>query len=83
VTIDTMWTDANSQAASAEGWDVFDVDGTGYFEIQKVDEVELFDSDEEAINFVRMQAAASASAFYRAALTIHDWYAAHFERPVP
>jgi hypothetical protein len=83
VTLNTVWTDTDSHAASADGWDIFDVDGRGYFEIQKIDEVELFDSDEEALNFVRMQAADSASAVYQAALTIHDWYATHCARPIP
>jgi hypothetical protein len=79
----TIWTDTNSEAASAEGWDIFDVDGRGYFEIQKIDEVELFDSDEAAVNFVRMQAFDSAHTFYHAALAVHDWYASHYTRPTP
>jgi hypothetical protein len=83
VTLNTILTEVDSESASVEGLDIVDVDRRGFFEIQKIDDVELFDSDEEAVNFVRSQAFASVSRFYRAALTIHDWYAAHIERPVP
>ncbi len=43
--------------AHREGWDIFDVDSSGYLEIQRLDEVEIFDSDEEARTWVKNQAA--------------------------
>lgn len=29
------WTDAHSEASTNEGWDIFDVNGSGYLEIQR------------------------------------------------
>jgi hypothetical protein len=78
----TEWPDRYSRLATREGWDIFDVDGAGYFEIQKDDCLEKFWSDDEAIDFVRAKAAAG-SAVHRTALTIHEWYEARGGRPVP
>jgi formaldehyde-activating enzyme involved in methanogenesis len=33
-------------------WDVFDVDNTGFLQIQKDDEADLFSSDYEAVGYV-------------------------------
>jgi hypothetical protein len=81
MTTEIEWSDANSAAASLEGWDVFDVDGRGYFEIQKVDDLNVFESDEDAVEHVRRKAATSSEEYYRVALEIHDWFLAHQKRP--
>ena len=75
------WTDAHSVAATNEGWDIFDVNGSGYLEIQRVDELDVFDSDEEAVRFVRHNANAGSDERYLIALTIHEWYAGNATRP--
>lgn len=55
----------------AEGWGLFDVDASGLLEIQRLDEAEVFGSDEEAVGFVRALASAG-SAMHVAALAQHD-----------
>lgn len=33
----------------SKGYDIFDFDGTGMLEIEKIDEMYMFDSDEDAV----------------------------------
>ena len=33
----------------SRGYDIFDFDGTGMLEIEKIDEMNVFDSDEDAV----------------------------------
>ena len=33
----------------SRGYDIFDFDGTGMLEIEKIDEMHMFDSDEDAV----------------------------------
>ena len=33
----------------SRGYDIFDFDGTGMLEIEKIDEINMFDSDEDAV----------------------------------
>jgi hypothetical protein len=54
-----------------EGWALFDWDGTGLMQIQRIDQDGAFASDDEAIAFVRQQAEAG-SASHATALIAHD-----------
>ena len=81
---ESQWTAVHSTAASKEGWDIFDVDGAGYFEIQKIDEANRFASDEEAVRFVGQRAAAASrtnTSHHFVALSIHRWYVENRKRP--
>lgn len=49
------WTKDDSAAAYAEGWDIFDSDERG-LEIERVDELGVFGSDQEAVEFVSVRA---------------------------
>lgn len=71
------WTRRDSAHASAEGWDLFDVDGTGLLEIERVDEHERFTWDDEAVDYVRRRAMGRRP-LHRKALRIHR----HFQRAV-
>jgi len=63
--------------AQREGWKLYDNDGLGYLQIQRVDDAEVFDQDADAIDFVI--AKASTSAIHRHALTLHTGYAPMIE----
>jgi hypothetical protein len=52
----TKWTKDMDRAAWAHGWGIFDVDGRGILQIQRLDSVGMFASDEEAVAYVREQA---------------------------
>lgn len=52
------------------GWALFDYDGTGLKQIQRVDDTDLFDTDEEAVEYV-MEMAASGSQKHLDALAEH------------
>ncbi|MEY2153069.1 hypothetical protein AB7849_19345 [Rhodanobacter sp. 115] len=62
---------ASSKNNMAEGWDLWDVDGTGMLEIQRVDEANVFATDQEAVLCVRLKAALG-SVRHRQAAAIHD-----------
>ena len=51
---DAEWVEAIIEECGVEacerGWDVFDFDGTGMLEVTKIDEVYLFEDDEEAVS---------------------------------
>lgn len=48
-----LWTEEHRQHASAQGWGVFAIDGDeDMLEIQRLDEADIFDSDEDAYAFV-------------------------------
>ena len=50
------WTEEYQKESMSEGWGVFAVDGNvNHLEIQKVDEMEVFDSDAEVINFLKSE----------------------------
>jgi hypothetical protein len=53
------WTAADSATATAEGWDLFDYDGTGLRQIQRDDGADLFESDDAAISHVISRAGVS------------------------
>jgi hypothetical protein len=74
------WPAHYSLIATREGWDIFDLDGAGYFEIQKDDCREKFWSDGAALSFVRKKAAAGSD-LHRTALRIHQWYQSRGGRP--
>ncbi|MBK5051706.1 hypothetical protein IQ289_25325 [Burkholderia sp. R-70006] len=65
-----VWTAGDCQAADRDGWNLFDVDGSGYHEIQRDDEANRFASDAEAIEFVQQQAKAGDAVAVKA-LKIH------------
>ncbi|ABO60221.1 hypothetical protein Bcep1808_7344 (plasmid) [Burkholderia vietnamiensis G4] len=50
------WTSEDCAIADVQGWNIFDVDGTGYLEIQKDDEAQVFESDDDAVAYVRERA---------------------------
>ncbi len=54
-TIDvSKWTDEHSTEANYQGWNLFAIGGNPTrLEIQRVDELEVFESDEDALSFVR------------------------------
>jgi hypothetical protein len=58
----SKWTDAHSEEADYQGWNLFAIDGNqSKLEIQKVDELEVFESDSDALEFVRAWANATDS----------------------
>lgn len=68
-----VWTDADSRAAAAEGWDVFAVSGMvdrNHLAIQRLDETGRFGSDEEAIWHVYNEAVRKRSALHRKAMAV-------------
>lgn len=72
----TTWTDADSQAASLEGWDIWDSEGSqnGPWQIQKFDDTEeaaeqgfgILAEDTDSWVLVRTQAAAGSPLHQRA-----------------
>lgn len=58
-----QWTDAHEQEARAQGWTLFVLgnDEANHLEIQRVDELDYFDTDEEAIKFVEEHAKIESS----------------------
>jgi len=52
------WTNEHSIAASAEGWNMFDYNSMGLLEIERCDESDVFSTDQEAIDFIRLRASA-------------------------
>jgi hypothetical protein len=47
------WTDTEKAIAQAQGWDVFAIDGDqSRLAIQRIDELAIFESDDDAVNFV-------------------------------
>jgi len=53
-----VWTKEFDDQATAEGWNVFTVDSgqhKGKLRIQRIDAMDTFKSDAEAVNFVRQQ----------------------------
>jgi len=54
------WALPDYEAATAEGWGLFDVDSTGFFEIQRLDEHTPFDNDDAALNYVIAQGASGS-----------------------
>jgi len=50
------WTQEHSDAAVAQGWDLFDYDTRGLWQLQRHDEAGVFETDDEAIEFVREMA---------------------------
>jgi hypothetical protein len=65
------WTNADSAAAVAEGWAIFERGGDGTLEIQLDDEAAIFANDAEAQLFVADKARAGSDLHQRA-LTIHN-----------
>lgn len=55
----------------AEGWALFDFDGTGLMQIQRVDEDDVFPDDAAALRFVSFRAQAGSPA-HAAALAQHE-----------
>lgn len=71
------WTEADQQQAFDEGWGVFDIDSTGYLEIQRLDEAEIFSSDEEARSYVYNE----TSTLHALAISIVKTSQKHRKRP--
>lgn len=68
-----VWTDADSRAAVAEGWDVFSVQGMvdrNHLAIQRLDEDERFEDDAHAIWHVYTKAVRERSELHRKALAV-------------
>jgi len=60
ISLTPCWSKEDSAAAQEQGWDLFATssEGKGVSSIQRHDEAELFESDNQAVEFVRAQAAA-------------------------
>lgn len=56
-----------------EGWDLFDIDSTGILEIQRDDEAGIFESDEDAVSYVRAKAWAGSKR-HQWSLRAHDTF---------
>lgn len=54
-----------------KGWDLFDVNGSELYEIQRDDEMAIFASDDDAIDHVRKHAALGSKRHIEA-LAVHD-----------
>lgn len=50
------WTKEHRAKAQSEGWDLFNYDGRGLLQIQRIDELEVFESDGAAVDFVSKKA---------------------------
>ena len=64
------WTRRDAARAQRQGWDVFDYDGTGLLEINKLDESDRFDDDDAALRHV-IEQASRGSIIARIALRDH------------
>jgi hypothetical protein len=51
-----QWTDAHSAEAEKQGWNLFDYDNRGLLQIQRSDEAEIFNTDQEAVDFITAEA---------------------------
>lgn len=72
----TTWTNADSDAATAEGWDVFNVDATpgsaDRTRLERSDEAEIFPGDYEAWIHVVTRAAAGSDLHKRALAVVRE-----------
>lgn len=75
-----QWTATDADAANAEGWDIFEVDGRGVLEIERNDcndppheNAPTWESDDAAIEHVRVRAL-QGSELHARALAIHRSY---------
>jgi len=50
------WTSEHWERAESQGWNMFDYDGLGLWQLQRSDEAGVFETDGEAIDFVREMA---------------------------
>ncbi len=57
---DDHWDGLDPDQALEEGWFICDVDSTGWLEIEKDHESDVFDGDDAALVFVKAQAAAGS-----------------------
>lgn len=74
------WTAADDDAAAAEGWGIFEADGRGVLEIERIDcndppheDAPTFEYDDDAIEHVRIRAL-QGSELHARALAIHRKY---------
>lgn len=69
-----------AEFARSEGWGIFDIDSTGYLEIQRDDEQGVFASDDDAFDHV-FKLSRAGSDLHTKALAIH--FASTLERQRP
>lgn len=50
------WTTEHSKRAVSQGWNMFDYDQTGALQIQRLDEADVFTSDDEALSYAKGRA---------------------------
>jgi hypothetical protein len=62
------WDNWDNSRAIDEGWALFDSDGC--LDLQRIDEDEIFDNDQDAIDYVRNEAEAG-SEYHKRALQLH------------
>jgi hypothetical protein len=48
-----QWTAAHRAEAEKQGWNLFDYDSRGLLQIQRSDEAEIFNTDQEAVDFIK------------------------------
>ncbi len=67
------WTRAHQDEACKAGWGLFDYDGSGLLQLQKLDEADNFECDEDAINHVKTLAA-QGNETARLAIELHNFF---------
>lgn len=67
------WKHTDANIAQSQGWDMFDYDCRGLLQIQRCDEAEAFESDAEAIAFVKTRAD-SGSTTAALAIELHEFF---------
>lgn len=73
-----VWTKKGSRAAQSQGWDLFaaSVEGKIVSLIERCDEMETFEDDDKALDFVKQQAAAGNQVAAKALRLDHECGAA-------
>ena len=72
------WTNENSVAAQSQGWDLFEVSVEGKIVslIERCDEMDIFEDDDKAFEFVKQQAASGVQLAAKALRLDHECSAA-------
>lgn len=68
-----LWTSDMAESVQPQGWDLFDYDNRGMLQIQKDDEMEIFATDSDAIEFVKGRAA-EGDETAKLALSLHNFF---------
>lgn len=66
------WTMADQARAFTQGWGIFENSDHG-IRIERLDEKSIFEDDEQAVNYVRLQAAAGSALARKAIVYVKRW----------